>query len=130
MNREAHSLFIFFRSLNFHSNKSASLNNYLPGPTSLGESNKPSSPQLWELYLYHLDHHQFIFIFMSYLSSSHLHLQVWIIINITASAISINWCYLSIILVIGSSTEAALFHAVCRPSLYVGLLQCLYLTLS
>ena len=38
INRESHSLFIFFCSLNFHSNKSASLNNYLPGPTSLGES--------------------------------------------------------------------------------------------
>ena len=26
---------------------SASLKNYLPGPTSLGESNNPSAPQLW-----------------------------------------------------------------------------------
>ena len=43
-------LFIFFRSLYFQSNKSASLNNYLPGLTSLGESNNPSAPQLWGLY--------------------------------------------------------------------------------
>ena len=51
----------------------------------------------------------------------------WIII-ITSSAISTNWCYLSIILIIGSSTEPTLFHVSCRPSLHVGLhlLQCLY----
>ena len=46
INRESHSLFILFRSLKFHSNKSAPLNNYLLGPTSLGESNNPSAPQL------------------------------------------------------------------------------------
>ena len=46
INREAHSLFIFFRSLNVHSNMSALLNNYLLEPTSLGESNNPSAPQL------------------------------------------------------------------------------------
>ena len=46
INREAHSLFILFRSLNVHSNMSASLNNYLLEPTSLGESNNPSVPQL------------------------------------------------------------------------------------
>ena len=28
---------------------SAPLNNYLLGPTSLGESNNPSAPQLWRL---------------------------------------------------------------------------------
>ena len=35
-----------------------------------------------------------------------------------------------ILLVTGSSTEPTLFHAGCKPSLHVGLLQCLYLTLS
>ena len=46
INREAHSLFIFFCSINVHFNMSASLNNYLLEPTSLGESNNPSAPQL------------------------------------------------------------------------------------
>ena len=46
INTEAHSLFILFRSLNVHSNMSASLNNYLLEPTYLGESNNPSAPQL------------------------------------------------------------------------------------
>ena len=46
INKEAHSLFIFFRSLNVHSNMSASLDNYLLEPTSLGEANSPSVPQL------------------------------------------------------------------------------------
>ena len=46
INREAHSLFIFFHSLNVHSNMSASLNNYLLEPTSLGESNNSTAPQL------------------------------------------------------------------------------------
>ena len=64
-------------------------------------------------------------------SSSHHH-QVWIItessssldhhwIIITTSAIPNKWCYLSIILIIGSSTEPALFHAGCRHSLHVGI---------
>ena len=44
--RRASLLFIFFCSLYAHSNSSASLNNYLLGPTSLGESNNPSAPQL------------------------------------------------------------------------------------
>ena len=48
--KRASLLFIFFHSLYFHSNKSAPLNNYLPGPNSLGESNKPSAPQLWGLF--------------------------------------------------------------------------------
>ena len=49
----------------------------------------------------------------------------WIII--TASAISNKWCHLSILLVTGSSTEFALFHACCRTSLNLGLLlQSLY----
>ena len=47
MNREAHSLFIFFRSLNVHFNILARLNNYLLEPTSLGESNNPNALQLW-----------------------------------------------------------------------------------
>ena len=56
----------------------------------------------------------------------------WIIIIITASAILIKWCYLLILLVIGSSTEPSLFHASCRPSLHVGihLLQHLYLAMG
>ena len=44
--RRALLLFIFFRSLYFHSNMLASLNNYLLGPTYLGESNNPSTPHL------------------------------------------------------------------------------------
>ena len=59
------------------------------------------------------------------------HHQRWIVI-ITTSAISSKWCYLSILLVIGSSTEPALFHVGCRPNLHVGLhlLQHLYLTMG
>ena len=41
INRETHSLFIFFHSLNLHFNISTPLNNYLLEPTSLGESNNP-----------------------------------------------------------------------------------------
>ena len=48
--RRASLLFIFFCSLYFHSNMSASLNNYLLGINSLGDSNNPSAPQLWLLY--------------------------------------------------------------------------------
>ena len=53
----------------------------------------------------------------------------WIII---AFSISIKWCYISTLLVIGSSTEPSLFHVGCRPSLHVGLhlLQHLYLTMG
>ena len=51
INREVHSLFIFFRSRNVHFNMSTPLNNYLLEPTSLGESNNPSAPQLWGLCL-------------------------------------------------------------------------------
>ena len=54
----------------------------------------------------------------------------WIIIIIIASTISIKWCYLFIFLITEISTEPALFHVGCRPSLHVGLIQCLYLTLS
>ena len=46
INRDAHSLFIFFRSLEVHSNMSASLSNYLLEPTSLGVSNNPSATPL------------------------------------------------------------------------------------
>ena len=45
------------------------------------------------------------------------------IIIITASAISVNYCYLSILLIIGSSTEPSLFHASCRPNIHVRLHQ-------
>ena len=46
--------------------------------------------------------------------------QSWIII-IIVDAISSKWCYLSNLLVIGSSIYPTLFHAICRPSLHVGL---------
>ena len=46
INREAHSLFIFFYSLNALSNMLSSLNNYLLESTSPGESNNPSAPEL------------------------------------------------------------------------------------
>ena len=86
----------------------------------------------------------------SFSSSSHLHRQVifiksgssldhhrnwiitgssskldhhWIIINITASAISIKWYCLSILLVTGIYTETTIFNDGCRPSLHVGLHQ-------
>ena len=41
-----------------------------------------------------------------------------------------EWFYLSILLITGSSTELALFHVGYRPSLHVGLLQLLYLTIN
>ena len=47
--RRASLLFIFFRSLYVHSNKSSSLKSYLPWLNCLGESNNPSAPQLWGL---------------------------------------------------------------------------------
>ena len=58
-------------------------------------------------------------------------LHHWIII-ITAAAILSKWCYLSNLLAIGSSSDLALFHAGCRPSLHVGLhlLQHLYPTMG
>ena len=46
INRESHSLFIFFHSREAHSNMSSSLNNYLLEPTSLKVSNNPIAPQL------------------------------------------------------------------------------------
>ena len=70
-----------------------------------------------------LDHHHYVIITSG--SSLDLdHHQVWIII---IDAI-LEWCYLLILLVIGSSAEPALFHAGCRPTLHVGI-QHLYLTL-
>ena len=59
-------------------------------------------------------------------------LEHYWIITITASAISIKWCYLSILLVIGSSIELTPFHASCRLSLHVGIhhIQHLYLTME
>ena len=76
-----------------------------------------------------LDHHQRWIITRS---SSKMDQHWIIIIIIIASTIFIKSCYPSILLIIGSSTEPALFHAGCRPSLHVGLhlLQHLYLTQS
>ena len=72
-----------------------------------------------------LDHHHWIFIITQ--SGSSL-----AIITRSQSSLDLDhpWCYLMILLVTGSSTEPALFHARYRPSLHVGLLQHLYLTLS
>ena len=41
-----------------------------------------------------------------------------------------HMCYLMILLIIGSSIEPDFFHAGCRPSQHVGLLQHLHLTYS
>ena len=89
-----------------------------------------------------LDHHRWIWIISRSRSSSNIitgsgssldqdH-HCWIIITGSRSSLDLDhpWCYLMILLVTGSSTELALFHASCRPSLLVGLLQHLYLTLS
>ena len=46
INREDHSVFILFFSLDVYFNMSAPLNNYLLGLTYLGESNNPSAPKL------------------------------------------------------------------------------------
>ena len=62
------------------------------------------------------------------------HHQSWIIVESSSSlllfSISIKWCYLFVLLVIGSSTEPTLFQVGCRPTLNVCLHQCLYLTLK
>ena len=75
-----------------------------------------------------MDHHQSWIITGS---SSKLY-RHWIIIIITAPDILRKWCYLSILLIIGSSTEPILFHDGCRPSLHVGirLLLCLHMTMG
>ena len=77
-----------------------------------------TSPLLWIIIKTgsSLDHHQSWIITGSSSKPDHH----WIII-ITTSSISINWCYLKIILFIGSSTKPSLFHVGCRPSLHVGL---------
>ena len=56
-------------------------------------------------------------------SSLDLDHYCWIIITGSGSSLDLDqhWCYLMILLVIGSSTEPALFHAGCRPTLHVGL---------
>ena len=81
-------------------------------------------------------------IITGYGSSLDLDHHYWIIITGSRSSLDIitrsgssldldhHWCYIMILLIIGSSTEPALFHAGCRPSLHVGLLQHLYLTCS
>ena len=91
--------------------------------------------------LHHL-HLQVISIFNSYSSSSHIHHRIWIIIGSRSSSLDLDhhsiWiiiagsssldhhgCYLMILLVTGRSTEPALFHVGCRPSLHVGLLPAL-----
>ena len=71
-----------------------------------------------------LYHHQ-IWIIIKSGSSSHLDHQVWIII---IGAIS-EWCYISILLVTGSSIEPSIFYPSCRPTLHAGLRH-LSLTLS
>ena len=56
--------------------------------------------------------------------------SIWIMTQSGSSLGYHHWCYLFILLIIGSSKEPTLFHVGYRPSLYVGLLQRLYLTLS
>ena len=75
-----------------------------------------------------LDHH-LIWIITGASSLDLDHYWIWIIIA-GLSSLYHHGCYLMILLVTGSSTELSLFHAGCRPSLHVGLLQRLYLTLS
>ena len=78
-----------------------------------------------------LDHHHSIWIITWSESSLDHHLWIWIIPLSRSSLLDHHHkCYLFILLVTGISTEPALFHASCRPSLHVGLLQHLYLTLS
>ena len=67
----------------------------------------------------------------SSLSSHHLHLQVIFIFKLSSSRsgssldLDHHWCYLMILLVTRSSTEPALFHVVCKPSLHVGIFPAL-----
>ena len=80
-----------------------------------------------------LDHHYTWMITWSRSSSSLDHHHTWIITWFGSSS-SLDHphhrCYLSILLVIGISIEPTLFHVVCRPTLHVGIHQCLYMTLS
>ena len=77
-----------------------------------------------------LDHHHQIQIIPpsgSYLDMDHPSIQI---ISVGSSSLYHHGCYLMILLITGSSTEPALSHVGCRPSLHVGLLQGLYLTLG
>ena len=76
-----------------------------------------------------LDHHSIWIIIGSGSSLNLDHQWIWII-TAGSSLLDHHGCYLMILLVTGSSTEPALFHVGCRPSLHVGLLQRLYLTSS
>ena len=69
-----------------------------------------------------LDHH-----WTSSLDLDHHSIRI---ITAGSSSLDHHGCYLVIRLITGSSTEPTLFHVGCRPSLHVGLLQRLYLTLS
>ena len=67
-----------------------------------------------------LDHHSiWIIITRQYLD----HHSICIINAGSRSSLDLDqhWCYLMILLVIGSSTDPALFHASCRPRFNVGL---------
>ena len=75
-----------------------------------------------------LDHHS-IWIISGASSLDLDHPSIWII-STRSSTLNLHRCYLMILLITGSSTKPPLFHAGCRPSLHLGLLQCLYLTLS
>ena len=78
-----------------------------------------------------LDHHCWIIITGSRSSLDLDHHCIWIITTRSSSLnLDHHWCYLMILLVTGSSIEPTLFHAGCRPSLHIGLLQHLYLTYS
>ena len=71
-------------------------------------------------------HHHWIWIITVGSSSLDLdHHSIWII-----TSHHHHGCYLMILLVTGSSTEPALFHASCRLIPHVGILQHLYLTFS
>ena len=76
-----------------------------------------------------LDHRHWIWIISeaSYLYLDHP--SIWII-STRSSTLNLHRCYLVILLVTGSFTEPSLFHAGCRASHHVGLLQRLYLTYS
>ena len=104
---------------------------YINTPSQLGRYSLDTIYQHKYSSMYHLDHHQVIFksSSSSRSGSSSIMDHHWIIIK--SFSISSKWCYLSIILVIGSSTEPSLFHADSRPSIHVGLhlLQHLYLTM-
>ena len=80
-----------------------------------------------------MEHHHWIWI-ISQSGSTSLD-WIWIITGSGSSLLDLDhhwlssldldhhWCYLMILLVTESSTNPALFHVGCRPSLHVGLLQ-------